>query len=389
MRTSPAAQRRGIIKQNEVATADKKSWCFGGCIMQRFSKLSVLVTLWCFLPVMARGEESGDRQVAIKTAVEKAIGYLQDRGETWKDSRQCAACHHVPLMTWAMHEAKRHAIEIDDELLKSCTDWFFAEGDPAKIFQRNSQEEEEYNNPLSAMSVYALLTETNDPNEPNFRAITKRIMQGIADAQEADGSWKPFFGRAPIFGSRESLALWLTDVTSWPNQPDELRAIIAEPRQKAIAWLKAHSDDIESHVLAMRLWMLATTGGSQDEISALLGKLIKLQRDDGGWSQIESRASDAYATAHVLYAYQIAGVDPKSESVQRGVDYLLKTQAKDGSWLMISRENPPLLTHAVSAVTRKPVLIKSEPNLGTSRNAEPISFISTAWATVALSRMLP
>lgn len=349
-----------------------------------------LAAILFILPLTVQAEDAADRQAATKQAVQSAINYLQERGETWKDSRQCASCHHVPLMTWAMHEAKRHSVEVDEELLKTTTDWFFAEGDPAKVFSVGSMEEEEYSNPLAAVSIFALMSESNDPNEPNYRVATKRILQGIVQAQEPSGSWKPFFGREPILGnSRESLALWLTNFTSWPNQPEELRAIVAETRQKAIAWLKTHQEDFETHILALRLWMLATSGGGQEEVSSLIERIIKLQREDGGWSQIESRASDAYATGHVLYAFQIAGVDPKSETMQHGVDFLLKTQTKDGSWLMISRENPPILIHALSAVTLKPVMINKEPNPGSSKNAEPISFISTAWATVALSRMLP
>jgi len=334
-------------------------------------------------------EETDDRTAAVRKSVETAIGYLQDRGETWKDSRQCASCHHVTLMTWAMHEAKRHDIAVDDELLKTSTDWLFEEADPAKVFQRPTMAGEEYTNPLSMTSVYAALAESSDPNEANYRVAVTRILKEMGEAQEADGSWKPFFGRAPIFGSREALTLWLTNVSSWPNQPEELKALVAEPRKKALDWLKTHADDTETQVLALRLWMHAAAGETPQS-AALTDKLITLQREDGGWSQVASRASDAYATAHVLYAFQIAGVDQNHASLRRGVDYLLQTQAKDGSWPMISRENPPILVHAVYAVTFKDVLIRQEPPVeSTSRNSEPISFIASAWATVALSRTLP
>jgi hypothetical protein len=334
--------------------------------------------------------DAPDRTVATRAAVEKAVAWLQERGESWKDSRQCAACHHVPLMTWAMHEAKRRGFAVDDALLKDATDWFFADGDPAKVFQRPSLEEEEYSNPLSMVSLYALLSESSNADDAVHRDSVTRILTSIADAQESDGSFKPFFGRAPIFGSREALTLWLVNVTSWPGQPDELRAIVAEPRRKAMQWLASHREDSETHVLALRLWMLAASGDRSDEAAELVATLKQRQRADGGWSQIERRASDAYATGHVLYAFQIAGVDPQSETMQRGVDYLLKSQAQNGSWDMISRENPPSLVFAVSAVTLKPVKIGEEPNPGAGpRNAEPISFISTAWAAVALVRMLP
>lgn len=338
----------------------------------------------------ASAEDAAERQAAIKKSVESAIGWLQDRGETWKDSRQCTSCHHVSYMTWAMQEAKRHAIEVDEELLKTTNEWLFAEGDTAKLFTRPSFEEEDYSNPVSMVSLTAILTESNNPNEAAHRAAIAKVFQNIADSQQADGSWKPFFGRKPLSAPREALALWLTNLTNLPNQPEELRAIMAEPRRKAKEWLKTHHDDTESHVEALRLWMLADEGTDAEAIASQIERLIKQQRDDGGWTQSPTRDSDAYATSHVLYAFQQAKVDPNNESFRRGVDFLLKTQTKDGSWLMISRENPPVLIFAVSAVTKKQVKIGEEPPaVAATRNIEPISFVATAWSSVVLSRMLP
>jgi hypothetical protein len=342
------------------------------------------------LPALTQGEDQPDRQALTRAAVEKAVAWMQDRGENWQDSRQCASCHHVPLMTWALHEAQKHGVAVDDAILKDATDWFFAEGDPAKVFQPAIRDEEEYSNPLALPAIYVAWSESNDPDAAKYREPVRRVLQSIADAQEPDGSWKPFFGRKPILGSREALTLWLTNMTSWPEQPEELRAIMAEPRRKAMDWIATHRDDTDAHVAALRLWMLTANGGDAEQSAALIEDLIKRQHEDGGWSQTEPRASDAYATGHVLYAFQIAGVDPNGEPMRRGVDFLLKTQAENGSWNMISRENPPILTFAVSAVTRKLVKIGEEPPMNSpSRNSEPISFIATAWATAALSRLLP
>lgn len=348
------------------------------------------IAFLCLWSRMTQAEEAADRHAATRRSVESAVNWLQEKGENWKESRQCASCHHVPLMTWALHEAQRHNFDVDEELLNTCTDWFFAENDPAKVFHKPSFEEEEYSNPLSLASVYTLLSESNDPREPSYRTGVTRIMKSIAESQESDGSWKPFFGRAPIMASRESLALLLTNVTSWPNQPAELQAIIAEPRRKAISWLKAHQEENETHVLALRLWMLSASGDHPAEAAALAETLKGRQRDDGGWNQIESRASDAYATGHVLYAFQVAGFDSNSDAIRRGVDFLLKNQTKEGSWVMIPRENRPIFVFAMSALTLKPVAIGTEPPPSTTgRNVEPISFSATAWATVALSRTLP
>jgi ankyrin repeat protein len=66
------------------------------------------------------------------------------------------------------------------------------------------------------------------------------------------------------------------------------------------------------------------------------------QQADGGWNSLDGRASDAYSTGEALVALHEAGRVPLTDPAwQRGVDYLLKTQAADGTWHVESRLHPP------------------------------------------------
>ena len=69
--------------------------------------------------------------------------------------------------------------------------------------------------------------------------------------------------------------------------------------------------------------------------------LLSEQRPDGGWAQIPSLASDAYATGEALVALRDSGAlavgDP---GYQRGIRFLLNTQFEDGSWYVKSRVIP-------------------------------------------------
>jgi len=65
--------------------------------------------------------------------------------------------------------------------------------------------------------------------------------------------------------------------------------------------------------------------------------LAALEQPDGGWAQTPYLKPDAYATATALYALKesrAAGVD---KAYKKGVEYLLSTQAEDGSWYVASR----------------------------------------------------
>ena len=65
------------------------------------------------------------------------------------------------------------------------------------------------------------------------------------------------------------------------------------------------------------------------------------QRPDGGWAELPSLQSDAYATGQALFALNQAGELPVSNQVyRRGVRFLLRTQEEDGSWFVSKRAIP-------------------------------------------------
>ena len=66
-------------------------------------------------------------------------------------------------------------------------------------------------------------------------------------------------------------------------------------------------------------------------------ELIEIQRSDGGWGQTSDLPSDAYATGQVLCTLHELGMAASDDAWQRGADYLLRTQAADGSWHVKTR----------------------------------------------------
>jgi N-acyl-D-amino-acid deacylase len=81
--------------------------------------------------------------------------------------------------------------------------------------------------------------------------------------------------------------------------------------------------------------------------------------------------SDAYATGLVLYALHAAGGMAASDPVyQKGVDYLLRTQADDGTWRVKTR-----------AIWLQPYFESGFPYA----RDQFISTAGTAWASMALA----
>ena len=94
------------------------------------------------------------------------------------------------------------------------------------------------------------------------------------------------------------------------------------------------------------------------------------EHSDGGWSQLPTLESDAYATGQSLVALKEAGIlkvtDP---AYKRGVQFLLTSQFGDGSWYVKSR------------------VIKIQPYFESGFPFGPDQWISAAatnWAVMAL-----
>ena len=121
----------------------------------------------------------------------------------------------------------------------------------------------------------------------------------------------------------------------------------------------------------MRLLGLAWAGAEQGVLREAASELIAAQRADGGWAQLKTLESDAYATGQVLYAlFQSRAVKTADEVYRLGTAYLLRTQAADGTWHVKSR-----------AIGFQPYFESGYPY----GHDQWISAAGASWATLALA----
>jgi hypothetical protein len=147
-----------------------------------------------------------------------------------------------------------------------------------------------------------------------------------------------------------------------------VNARIARARDYLARATSADTQD-EAFKLLGFVWSLAPEG----EISHQEGRLLALQRDDGGWSQLPTMASDAFATGEALYALHWSGLATGSKPYKKGADYLRRTQLEDGTWFVRSR-----------AFGFQPYLETGFPH-GVDQF---ISAAATSWAVIALAYTL-
>ncbi|MFN0198515.1 MAG: prenyltransferase/squalene oxidase repeat-containing protein, partial [Planctomycetaceae bacterium] len=189
--------------------------------------------------------------------------------------------------------------------------------------------------------------------------------------QEENGSWAwssaPAKNRPPPFFESDEVATQLTYIAlgrDIPAEGDERTAIV-ESRKKAADWLATITPEETTQSSALNLLINVQAGQPPETIQPLIEKFIGKQNEDGGWGQLDDRASDAYATGQALYALNLAGVKPDRQEIQRAVEFLVKTQNEDGSWPMTRRGHP--------GVTPGPFVV-------------PLTYFGSVWGTMGLMR---
>jgi len=143
--------------------------------------------------------------------------------------------------------------------------------------------------------------------------------------------------------------------------------------QLAAAWMaKAQSNNNEDR--SYRLLGLAWAAKDKVATQKAVRELLSKQRPDGGWSDLDSMESSAFATGRALVALQTAGLAASDAACQRAVKFLLSTQQEDGSWYVRSR-----------AMAFQPYFDAGFPH----GFDQWISAAATNWATMALAQASP
>ena len=133
--------------------------------------------------------------------------------------------------------------------------------------------------------------------------------------------------------ARTAMSLRVMQVFGTPAMKAELDLRIARARTYLASAKAATNDEAAMQILGLH-W----AAGNAAKVSALGQALLSAQRPDGGWSQNQNLASDAFASGEALFALHEAGILAASDAAyQKGVKFLMDTQSADGSWYVRSR----------------------------------------------------
>jgi ankyrin repeat protein len=299
-----------------------------------------------------------------KAAVERSVALLERTTHQFFANSGCAACHSQGITDMAVAEARAKGIRVDESAARERVQMVKIQYPAEALYERMDLLIPE----ITSYSTAGLAAMSYAPDK-----ITDAMASIIAAQQLANGSWHVMgFSRPPaeegdIF--RTALSIRALKVYGPPGRAAEMNARIAKAKQWLLSAKAINAEDRNMQMLGLH-W----AGADARELGRFTKAMLTLQQPDGGWRQRDEFSSDAYATGESLYTLAAAGgVAPTDPAYQKGVKFLLGTQAADGSW------------HVVSRAPKFQVYFESGFPYG---GDQWISAWATGWASMALAQAI-
>lgn len=287
--------------------------------------LAAALTGWVKKPVRVDGN-------IIARSAGKGLRLLERSDYIFSRKGHCVSCHHNILTAVAAEIARKKAVPVTDSL---CIQWRMgilrginAVANDNKIYDFITAKY------IGAYFLFGLQAQKYPADFTTDLAVNYLMGQA-----KPDGSFGSEAMRVPLeSGEIHLAALSVRDILEYapPAKEKQVKELVNNTRH---LFETANPDNQQE--IAFQLMGLEWTGGSAGKKSEVAGKLISLQRADGGWSQLPAISSDAYATGQALYALSLSGlVKPEDDVYQKGIRYLLNTQDDSGAWIVITRASP-------------------------------------------------
>jgi ankyrin repeat protein len=298
---------------------------------------------------------------AARRAIAAALPLLQQSERKITQTRDCVTCHQHALVAMTVALARKHGFAVDETV---------ASEERAHVRKDMGTRLR----PLllgtgidPTLSVHVLVGMAAE-DEPASRS-TDALVHYLVLRQRKDGHWQQENYRPPDEASNfQFTALAVRGLQAYA--PKGRSREIAVRINRARSWLQS-TEPVDTTDRVFQLLGLGWAQANSETITKAVTKLLGEQRDDGGWAQLPTLASDAYATGLALYAlHEGGGLATLNLAYQRGADFLLRTQREDGSWFVASRSFP-IVEYSTSGFPHG--------------RSQFISAAATCWATMALT----
>jgi len=268
-----------------------------------------------------------------RVALQRSAALLLSTAPAVFKLRSCITCHNQTLPMQVAVAARQKGIPIDDQLLETTLKQVLAVFKP--VARQAMQGEQPSDGALHVGYVMTALAAQGYPADDMTASLTHLVMS----LQRPNGSWlTEGVSRPPIeYSDISSTAMAVRALALYP--PPGRVKLLRGALRKAQTWLVSVTAN-SAEERNMRLMGLVWTKAPSQSIRLAMDDVMRRRKPDGGWSQLDSLTTDAYATGMSLYALHEAGISVTSEVYIAGIGYLLRNQNADGSWLVKSRAYP-------------------------------------------------
>ena len=268
-----------------------------------------------------------------RAAVERVLPLLQQNDVTFLKKSGCVSCHNNSLTAMTVALARGNGLRVDEDVAHSQAQAIgrYIDSWRERVLQGSGI-------PGDTDTLSTILLGLSAENYPADQA-TDAMARFIRRQQRPTGQWLIFAHRPPLESNDiQVTAASMRALQVYAPKPD--RVEYQKAIQRAAAWLtKAEARSTEER--AFQLLGLNWAAANKATIQVAARALVAEQRSDGGWSQLPTLESDAYATGEALVALRQSGAIALTDTVfKRGVQFLLNSQLADGSWYVKSRAIP-------------------------------------------------
>jgi hypothetical protein len=272
------------------------------------------------------------RAASPRDAVQRSLPLLQKSAATFWKKSGCVSCHNNTLTAETLAAARARRFAVDE----------IAAGSQRETIGRYLETWREralqgLGIPGDSDTVSYILVGLGAERHPADRA-TDAMARFLLDHQSPNGEWLPLAHRPPIESS--ALEVTATSMRALQLYGTRLDKTGTRAMRRAAAWIaSAAAQTNEDRVF--QLLGLVWAGQPPDALRSAARALQAAQRSDGGWSQIPTLESDAYATGQAIVALTLSGLVPRDDaSRRRGIEFLMNSQLADGSWYVRTRSLP-------------------------------------------------
>jgi ankyrin repeat protein len=308
------------------------------------------------------------RENSVPRAIQGSLPLIQQADAAFVPKAACVSCHNNSFAAMAVSAARKSGFQVDEKIA--------AQQVKANVFGLEKLRDylhQGFFTPVGDvfgpfLVGYILIGLDAEHYQSDLN--TDAVAMYLRSHQSLDGQWAypAADARAPICSDYiGQTALSMRALQLYAPKVD--KGGYDHAIQLAAAWIaSAHSTNNEDR--SYRLLGLAWAANNKDATQKAMRELLAKQRPDGGWSDIDSMESGAFATGRALVSLHTAGLSTSDGAYQRGVRFLLSTQQENGSWYVKTR-----------ALAIQPFFDAGFPH----GFDQWISAAGTSWATMALS----